>query len=493
MFRHSGSRGHNSDSSLSNAAVMDLYPVDDRFTLNRWTPQLAFGEDITIIFRPEEHLSYRARNGEAEGRAPLSGLHAPHREWRAPIRVSLFKLRGVHSLLSGVLSFTTGVPRSFMFRGNPTEPTDSFKKTLLCALVERWWDTIHTFHISSVEMTIMPYDVYRLSGLRIDGIIPIFSAFPACLRPNREYLSVDLGVTSANLPNLLSAFSEAPQTIVEEATRMAWAFLLYLIGTTLNYNISQTIPVRWLHLLVNFQQTAQYNWGVVALANLYAGFDAISRAATTSFVGIERVGSVVADKRAYSLAQFSRLFEGSGVRAFYVSKTVTRQLGEDEDLVPMPPLQFTLFPYKVPDEVILLWRLGILLLDRLDEEGDFEEYQQSFMPTLFPPLMLTPWVQQDIILPSWSVPLYQVDGSLHETTITRYTNVLGFPVPEDASLATHADLNYMFQLCGNMKTMMMDLSRDRLFRPPRSSSRGAQADLDATEDDNDDDDGAPVA
>jgi hypothetical protein len=134
-------------------------------------------------------------------------------------------------------------------------------------------------------MTITPYDVYRLSGLRIDGIIPIFSAFPACLQPNREYLSVDLGVTSANLPNLLSAFSEAPQTIVEEATRMAWAFLLYLIGTTLNYNISQTIPVRWLHLLVNFQQTAQYNWGVVALANLYAGFDAISRAATTSFVG----------------------------------------------------------------------------------------------------------------------------------------------------------------------------------------------------------------
>ena len=51
----------------------------------------------------------------------------------------------------------------------------------------------------------------------------------------------------------------------------------------------------------------------------------------------------------------------------------------------------------------------------------------------------------------------------------------------------------MFQLCGNMKTMMTDLSRDRLFRPPRSSSRGAQADLDATEDDNDDDDGAPVA
>jgi hypothetical protein len=43
---------------------MDLYPVDERFSLYWWTPQLALNEDITIIFRPEEHLSYRAQNGE---------------------------------------------------------------------------------------------------------------------------------------------------------------------------------------------------------------------------------------------------------------------------------------------------------------------------------------------------------------------------------------------------------------------------------------------
>uniref|UniRef100_A0A2N9H9X5 Retrotransposon gag domain-containing protein n=1 Tax=Fagus sylvatica TaxID=28930 RepID=A0A2N9H9X5_FAGSY len=39
----------------------------------------------------------------------------------------------------------------------------------------------------------------------------------------------------------------------------------------------------------------------------------------------------------------------------------------------------------------------------------------------------------DIILPSWSVPLYQADGSLRERAITRHTNVLGYPVPEDTS------------------------------------------------------------
>ena len=64
MSRRSGSRGHSSASSSSNAAVMDLYPVDERFSLNWWMQQLDLGEDIMILFLPEQHLSYRAQNGE---------------------------------------------------------------------------------------------------------------------------------------------------------------------------------------------------------------------------------------------------------------------------------------------------------------------------------------------------------------------------------------------------------------------------------------------
>ncbi len=98
-----------------------------------------------------------------------------------------------------------------------------------------------------------------------------------------------LRATSANLPNPLEDFSAAPQDTVEEATWMAKAFLLYRIGTTLDCNTSQTVPVRWLHLLVDFQRTALYNWGGVALANLYAGFNSISRGAVTSFVDPWRI------------------------------------------------------------------------------------------------------------------------------------------------------------------------------------------------------------
>ena len=131
-----------------------------------------------------------------------------------------------------------------------------------------------------------PYDIHRLTGLRVNGITLSFSTFPARFRADREYLGLDLGATTANLPSLLHAFTEAPHDTTEESTRMARALL---IGITLDCNAYQTVPVRWLHLLVDFQRTAQYSWGGVALANLYAGFDSVSSGATTSFVGPWRI------------------------------------------------------------------------------------------------------------------------------------------------------------------------------------------------------------
>uniref|UniRef100_A0A2N9IXH4 Aminotransferase-like plant mobile domain-containing protein n=1 Tax=Fagus sylvatica TaxID=28930 RepID=A0A2N9IXH4_FAGSY len=258
-------------------------------------------------------------------------------------------------LSSFILRHFCRAVRSFMSQGNPTkvlkwwgrlnfmthsfietagfkyfvetQPTKTAKKSLLCALAERC--------------------------LRIYGIVPTFNAFPARVHPDREHLGISLGETSADLPALMRAFAEAPQTTIEETTCMARAFLLYLIGTTLDCNTSQTVLVRWLHLLVDFQQTVQYNWGGVALANLYAGFDFYLSGGHYFFcrsledlAGVDKVDFLVVDKKVYSWAQFSHLFEGPG---------------------------FTLFPYEAPNEVILLWRMGISMLDRLDEDGDFEK------------------------------------------------------------------------------------------------------------------------
>ncbi len=45
-------------------------------------------------------------------------------------------------------------------------------------------------------------------------------------------------------------------------------------------------------MLVDFQWTTKYNWGGMALANLYADFDSISRGATTSFISPWRIWQV---------------------------------------------------------------------------------------------------------------------------------------------------------------------------------------------------------
>ena len=48
-------------------------------------------------------------------------------------------------------------------------PKRSTSAVLAQTLAERWWDTIHTFHIAGWEMTITPYDFHCMTGLRFGG------------------------------------------------------------------------------------------------------------------------------------------------------------------------------------------------------------------------------------------------------------------------------------------------------------------------------------
>ena len=71
----------------------------------------------------------------------------------------------------------------------------------------------------------------------------------------------------------------------------------------------------------------------------------------------------------------------------------------------------------------------------------------------------------DIILPSWSIPLYQAEGSLRKMAITRHTNVLGYPVPKDArvvSLIIWSSNGFCIVLHFLQLTFLVILS----FKPP---------------------------
>ena len=39
------------------------------------------------------------------------------------------------------------------------------------SLAERWWDTIHTFHIADREMIVTPHDFHCKTDLRCDGAL----------------------------------------------------------------------------------------------------------------------------------------------------------------------------------------------------------------------------------------------------------------------------------------------------------------------------------
>ena len=50
-------------------------------------------------------------------------------------------------------------------------PKKSASATLVQCLIERWWDTTHTFHITEQEMTVTPYDFYHMTELSFEGAI----------------------------------------------------------------------------------------------------------------------------------------------------------------------------------------------------------------------------------------------------------------------------------------------------------------------------------
>ena len=50
-------------------------------------------------------------------------------------------------------------------------PEKTASATLAQCLIKRWWDTTHTFYITEWEMTVTPYEFYRMIGLSFEGAI----------------------------------------------------------------------------------------------------------------------------------------------------------------------------------------------------------------------------------------------------------------------------------------------------------------------------------
>uniref|UniRef100_A0A2N9EW55 Aminotransferase-like plant mobile domain-containing protein n=1 Tax=Fagus sylvatica TaxID=28930 RepID=A0A2N9EW55_FAGSY len=256
-----------------------------------------------------------------------------------------------------------------------------------------------------------------------------------------------LGVTSANLPNLLHAFFEAFQTTI--------------VGS----------DPEWRKPF--FSDCPSTTWGGVALANLYTGFDAVSESShyficsvlggsgragpfNTSpmlYLGsLELIRKSVCESSLTAWPPSRSIGMPGGLCPFTWPERVARQLGENEDLVPVPPLMVTL-----------------------------RSTNKSLMPTLFPPP----------VAPA-NIPFYELMVVFRETTITRHTDVLGYSVPEDARPCHPCGLELHVSVVWEHEDHDdKPVSGTAFLGHLGSSSRGTQVDLDATETNSDDDDGAP--
>ncbi|KAI7988776.1 Protein MAINTENANCE OF MERISTEMS, partial [Camellia lanceoleosa] len=170
------------------------------------------------------------------------------------------------------------------------------RRTLLAALVERWWDTTNSFHFFATgDLTMTPPDFAVLTGLDIGGW-PI---------PYDE----DMGEWEAAWIHLLGArppvdrasgrvrytwFSShfrregmEPGT-PEEAKQYARGFFMFLFGITLFTDRGNTVGLYLLSVLVDLSQVGRYDWGGVGLATLYCYMSATSRGQGDSLGGYWR-------------------------------------------------------------------------------------------------------------------------------------------------------------------------------------------------------------
>uniref|UniRef100_A0A2N9F082 Plastocyanin-like domain-containing protein n=1 Tax=Fagus sylvatica TaxID=28930 RepID=A0A2N9F082_FAGSY len=319
-------------------------------------------------------------------------------------------------------------------------PSKLAKMTLIFCLAERSWDTTYTFHIAGHEMTITPYDLHKLTRFRVDTAHPTFTTFSAWVRPNQE-----------------------------ERYWMARAFLLYVIGNTIDYNTGRSDNCSEMAPFIGRPPFLLLAYGSCGRTNLCSEFEVrkIPDTIGPNQMNILLIRIVDAEGRALNAIRFSMLYKGPRVRAFYLAERVTRQLGQGDASVPLPPPSFMLFPYETLETQLAVWRASLYFTERLDVDGDFEEYEWSLMPLLCsllryalgqahghaPSALAAPGGLRDVAFLPWTVAVSHADGTMAEVSIPNICDVYGYPVPQDTRPAMREDLNQLIRMYENMKMM----------------------------------------
>lgn len=241
---------------------------------------------------------------------------------------------------------------------------------LITALVERWRQETHTFHLAVGEATVTLQDVAVLLGLRIDGP-PITTRtlhdLPALCH---ELLGVQpdpsaLSRSSVKLNWLRARFGTGPPVdATDEVVRhYARGYILALFGHVLFVDKSgDEVRLSALPLLRDFAQAGLYSWGSAVLACLYRELCRATRATSS-----EIAGPIVL----LQTWAWERLHVGRPDRL------LSRDRGSVEDKVPPDPLacrwQVPLGRRDNPSHVLTFYR------DELDRQRDEQFVWKPYM------------------------------------------------------------------------------------------------------------------
>ncbi|XP_028125405.1 protein MAIN-LIKE 2-like [Camellia sinensis] len=147
-------------------------------------------------------------------------------------------------------------------------------RPLLGVLVERWWDTIDSFHLSTAgEMTMTPFDFSMLTSIGVgDDSIPFdtdmgeWDAAQIFMLGTRPPLSRPGFVRYSWFEDQFRG--QTPMTR-EEVEHYTQGFLMFMLGTTLFADQANTVGLYLLNALVDVTRIRRYDWGGADLATLY--------------------------------------------------------------------------------------------------------------------------------------------------------------------------------------------------------------------------------
>ena len=160
----------------------------------------------------------------------------------------------------------------------------------LHALMERWSDTTHTFHLPCREFTLDPISFAAVIGIACAGdLVPFDTGLHRVTADRVAYIERLLGMvpdmkgTHTIKVDSIRSFYTRPRveatTSGAEIDQVVRAFLVYLLGTRLFADTTSSIDLMFLMPLRDLDLVGTYDWGSCALAYLYRSMDELVRGA----------------------------------------------------------------------------------------------------------------------------------------------------------------------------------------------------------------------